>query len=166
MRWATRAHGPPPRLDEIGSRMTPRQSYASALLAEEGFYRAFEKSDPAAMMLVWDSASTITCVHPFGPMLIGVEAVAESWRAIFRQQMPCRVEIDRVTVLSSEDFVTHVVRENIIIPVQQRRFAPVFATNIYRRFGAEWRMVLHHASPSPPNGVPGESGDRPPPTRH
>lgn len=146
--------------------MTVRTKFASALLAEEGFYRAFEAADPVAMMQVWDSAGTITCVHPFGPLLVGVEQVGESWRAIFRQQLPCRVEVERVSLASSEDMVVHVVRENIVVPIQQRRFAPVFATNVYRRFGVEWRMVLHHASPSPPEESPARPQNSPTPTRH
>lgn len=141
-------------------------AFASASLAEDGFYRAFEAADPIAMMRVWDSAASITCIHPFGPLLVGVEAVGESWRSIFRQQITCRVEVERISVVTADDLALHVVRENIVVPIQQRRFAPVFATNVYRRFGAEWRMILHHASPSPPDGGTAKPDGTPPPTRH
>lgn len=145
--------------------MIVQPAFASALLAEESFYRAFEAADPVAMMRVWDSATSITCIHPFGPLLVGVEAIRESWQSIFRQQLPCRVEVERVVLIDGDDLTVHVVRENIIVPVQQRRFAPVFATNIYRRHGAEWRMVVHHASPSPPEGNQARTLSSPP-TRH
>jgi len=146
--------------------MTVQPALASALLAEDAFYRAFEAADPIAMMRVWDSAESITCVHPFGPILVGVTAVGDSWRSIFRQQVACRVEIDRVSIVNTDDLAVHVVRENILVPIQQRRFAPVLATNIYRRFGMEWRMVLHHASPSPPQVETASQPDVPRPTRH
>lgn len=153
-------------LDETGARMNEQPNFASALLAEEGFYRAFEAADPVAMMQVWGSAASITCIHPFGPLLVGVAAVTESWRAIFQGQPPCRVEVERVSLLNLDDLALHVVRENIFVPSQQRRFAPVFATNVYRKYGAEWRMVLHHASASPPEGGSAKTQGSRSPTRH
>jgi len=43
----------------------------------------------------------------------------------------------------------HSVHEFIAARGEARPQAPVVATNVYTRSGNGWKMIVHHASPSP-----------------
>jgi ketosteroid isomerase-like protein len=116
--------------------------------AEAAFYAAFMARDLEAMMAVWAQDDEIACVHPLGPVRFGRAEVRESWRAVFRHSPPMQFLIEERSRTQSEALAVHVVHEHIRVadtPPQP----PVIATNVYRRTTQGWRMVLHHASPSP-----------------
>jgi len=115
--------------------------------AESAFYLAFEQGDLDGMMHVWAELPEIKCIHPLGALLSGPPAIRASWMEIFRAQLPRRFEIERVNLLQTAELAVHTVMETIVLPLQRQRFAPLLATNVYRRIDREWRMVLHHASP-------------------
>ena len=116
--------------------------------AELAFYRAFEASDFGAMMVVWDDADDIICIHPMGPALSGRSAVTESWREIFSGGAAMHFSLESVQVYAQEDLAIHIVNEHIEI-ASGKRVAPMVATNIYRLTAHGWRMLTHHASPAP-----------------
>jgi len=117
--------------------------------AEAAFYAAFMKHDVNAMMAVWGGDEKITCIHPLGPVLTGREAIREAWAAIFRNAPDMQVIITELSRVQDDELAIHVVEEHIRAK-NQSPGAPVYATNVYRRTEAGWRMVLHHATPSPP----------------
>lgn len=121
--------------------------FAHPEATETAFYRAFEQGDLEGMMAVWAPSSDIRCIHPLGGLLTGVAAIRASWNAIFRAQLPQRFEIERLSVFHADELVIHTVTETIVLPLQRQRFAPLLATNAYRRIDGSWHMVLHHASP-------------------
>jgi ketosteroid isomerase-like protein len=47
------------------------------------------------------------------------------------------------------DLAMHVVHEQLAVRGEDDQQPPVVATNIYRQTPAGWRMILHHASPTP-----------------
>lgn len=122
-------------------------AFDTAEAAEAAFYRAFEQGDLDGMMAVWAPSADIQCIHPLGGLLTGGGAIRASWSEIFRSQLPRRFEIERLNVVRSADLVVHIVTETIILPLQRQRFAPLLATNAYRRIESSWHLVLHHASP-------------------
>lgn len=122
-------------------------SLESPAAAERAFYTAFEQGSVDAMMAVWADRPDITCVHPLGSMLIGRQAVRESWLQIFLDASPRLFEIETVSTLYSPETAVHTVYETITIPPNGPRFPPIIATNAYRRIAGRWYMVLHHASP-------------------
>lgn len=116
--------------------------------AETAFYTAFMKRDVEAMMTVWAEDESITCIHPVGPVRIGREAVRESWRAVFRGSPEMQFLVEERSRVQGDALAVHVVHEHIRVgnvPPQP----PVIATNAYRLTENGWRMILHHASPSP-----------------
>lgn len=122
-------------------------SYHTPKEAEAAFYAAFQERNLDAMMAVWASDQDIVCVHPAGSMLIGREAIRASWEEIFRHGPEMKFVIDERALAHDASVAMHVVQEHIRIAQEMQ--PPVFVTNVYRRTDQGWRMVLHHASPSP-----------------
>jgi ketosteroid isomerase-like protein len=135
-------------------------------MAEEAFYRAFERGDLDAMMAVWAGSPDICCIHPMGPLLTGPVAIHESWQEIFRAQLPRRFEIDCISRFEHGDLAVHVLHETIVLPLHRQRLPTLATTNIYRREASVWRMVMHHASVIGTEAPEAPSKGKPPTTRH
>ena len=128
--------------------------------AEAAFYHSFEHRDPKAMMVVWDEADDVVCVHPFGTRLEGFDAVKDGWSGLLtgEQRLSFRVESSRQFV--GDGLAVHAVLEYIRIQGQDTDHTPIVATNAYRLTDDGWRMVLHHASPQPrPEASPAKQQD-------
>ncbi len=117
--------------------------------AEAAFYAAFMKRDVNAMMAVWAGDEKITCIHPLGPVLTGREAIREAWASMFHSAPEMQVIINERSRAQDGGLAIHVVEEHIRVK-NETSARPVYATNAYRLTEAGWRMVLHHAAPSPP----------------
>jgi ketosteroid isomerase-like protein len=117
--------------------------------AETAFYEAFTNGDLDAMMTVWADDEEIYCVHPGGPRVSGVAQVRESWRQIFASGQTLRFQLRGQQQLQGMMLSAHSVYEHITVAGETRARPPVIATNIYLRTERGWRMVAHHASPSP-----------------
>lgn len=122
--------------------------FYSAEEAEAAFYRAFERHDLDAMMSVWADEASVVCVHPGGPMLIGREAVRASWEQILAGSGTLSFVVQEVRREARDGLAVHVVQEHIRSG-DEPAGPPVLATNVYRLTDRGWRMILHHASPSP-----------------
>ena len=117
--------------------------------AEAAFYAAFIKRDVNAMMAVWAEDDGITCIHPIGTILKGREAIRESWESMFRNAPEMQIVINERSRSQNHGLAIHTVEEHIRVS-NKPPSAPVHATNVYRLTETGWRLVLHHASPSPP----------------
>lgn len=126
--------------------------YASPREAEAAFYRAFEQNNFSDMVNVWDGTDDVVCVHPMSAALRGARAVAESWREIFAGEVTMRFGIEEIQISRVGPLAIHIVKEHIEVP-GGKPVAPMTATNIYRETADGWRMILHHASPSPGTAV-------------
>jgi ketosteroid isomerase-like protein len=138
--------------------------YKSPHEAESAFYRAFEQNDFAGMVSVWDGTDDVVCVHPMSSALLGARAVAEGWREIFAGEVAMRFGIEEIRISRLGSLAIHIVKEHIEVP-GGGPVAPMTATNIYRETADGWRMILHHASPSP-SVSPGGSGEGSGPVMH
>ena len=70
------------RLSRTGYNDGP-MSQPALRAANDAFYAAFESLDLERMTRLWAQKTTITCIHPGWDLLIGHEAVMQSWRGIF-----------------------------------------------------------------------------------
>lgn len=122
--------------------------FYTPLEAEAAFYAAFMQRDVEAMMTVWAEDEGIACIHPAGPVRIGRQAVRESWQAVFRGSPQMQFLVEERSRVQSETLAVHVVHEHIRVGGEPPP-PPVIATNAYRLTEHGWRMILHHASPSP-----------------
>jgi uncharacterized protein (TIGR02246 family) len=127
--------------------------YSTPEQAEEAFYAACERADVDAMMRVWADSDDIVCVHPIGTRLMGRRAIEESWRGILSGSRTMKFKITDRRQTRSADLAVHVLHENIRISGSDKIHPPVVATNVYRLTDSGWRLILHHASPTPESGA-------------
>ena len=83
----------------------------------------------------------------------------ESWAQIFSGGPQARVHVCQQVLVSGMMIAVHSVIESFALLAETRgdaRPMPAVATNVYLRVGAGWRMVAHHASPSPAPSRPAE----------
>lgn len=115
--------------------------------AEAAFYRAFENADLDAMMQVWLDADYVECIHPMSHRLMGIDAIRNSWQEIFKNSSHLLFETLETHRIKQNDLAVHVVNEHFT--VKDNQTVQILATNIYERTPQGWRMILHHASPTP-----------------
>ena len=115
--------------------------------ANARFYHAFEALDIAEMERVWAHGSHVKCVHPGWPLLVGWEAVRESWDAIFTNTAEMRFTLSSVSAGVGGELGWVTCTENILSEVNGRvSVTAILATNLFERDGEAWRMIHHHAS--------------------
>ena len=116
--------------------------------ANQAFYAAFQRLDLEAMTNLWARGVHVSCVHPGWDLVLGYEAVMQSWRAIFdgTSEIHFRSEEAQVTATTNTGWV--VSREVLSTTVQG---VPVentlTALNIYVLEDGVWRIAHHHAAP-------------------
>jgi ketosteroid isomerase-like protein len=124
--------------------------FATPEEAEHAFYEALEQGDLSRMMQVWADDEEIVCVHPGGLRAVGHDAVQESWQAIFATG-PVQVRPLRPLVMPHMMTAVHILVEQVSVNAPTgAEYASCYATNVYHKGPAGWRMVLHHASAAPP----------------
>ena len=125
--------------------MKNSRSFSSSDHAENAFYLAFEKCDIEMMMSVWSKDSDITCIHPGGPRLEGLDNIRESWEQIFSHEQGITFELKHKKILVEKDIAIHRVIE--AISLDGKLSSEIVATNVYCKTNTGWHMILHHASP-------------------
>ena len=117
----------------------------AVLAANQAFYDAFTAGDAVAMTKAWAEEAPVACAHPGAPLLVGRANVLESWASILNA--PTRPNIQcfkpHVHLLERAAFITCYER------LGGERGAVLLATNVFAKEGDVWRMVHHHASPTP-----------------
>ena len=124
------------------------QAVAAANLA---FYRALEARSLSDMDEVWLPGDSASCVHPGWHRLDGWDEVRRSWENIFANSRPWRVSCEDVRVGVAGD-VAWVTCIEAIAPFgagAPEDAARMQATNLFGKVEGRWRLIHHHASPSP-----------------
>jgi hypothetical protein len=111
----------------------------SLLLANQAFYDAFDRRDPAAMEALWSRDHAVTCIHPGWDRLTGHDEVMASWRNILANPQAPRVQCREPQPLVEGRFGTVICHEVLADGV-------LVATNLFIAETGGWRMVHHHAS--------------------
>lgn len=131
------------------------------MAANDAFYLAFQKADPATMDELWANGPEDVCVHPGWEPIRGAINVQNAWRRLFVSGERLRFKLSDVHAeVYGEVGLVHLV-ENIWAGDPGHLVGRVAATNVFRRVDGRWKMVLHHGSPTggTPEGVmvsPGE----------
>jgi len=124
----------------------------AVLEANRQFYRAFAALEIEKMDEIWLHEDWVKCVHPGWELIIGWDGVSDSWRRIFENTGGMRVSARDVQIRVLGDISWVSCTENLAIFLDSSS-APVTATttatNLFFRVGSDWRMVHHHASPTP-----------------
>lgn len=113
----------------------------AALAANDAYYRAFRTSDFSAMSELW-AEDGISCIHPGWTVLVGRQAVLDSYRAILANPNQERVDHRQDRVIASADDA-----RVFCIEVIEGAAMVLAATNWFRRIDGNWRLIHHQASP-------------------
>lgn len=127
--------------------------FASPHDVEVAFYEALSRGDLEGIMAVWAEEDDIVCVHPGSPRLIGYAEIREGWAQVFANGQ--RVNVTFVLNNRHQDPLSavHHVTEEVTLVSDPSQHAPVISTNIYIRGAHGWRLLVHHASPAPPESL-------------
>lgn len=118
--------------------------------ANDRFYRAVEELDLGAMDELWTHDGWVRCVHPGWDILVGWEAVRQSWEQIFSNTRWLRVTPTTIEALVIGTVGLVICSENITAKTEgDVGVAVAQATNVFRMTSEGWRMFHHHASPAP-----------------
>ena len=122
--------------------------------AEAAFYDALERADLDALMAVWAEDEEIVCIQPGGPRMTGYASVREVWRRIFENGQRLIVTLSQPVILQGMLVTVHSLCERISLRGGEAdQSAPLVATNVYVRGSHGWRLLVHHASPAPPESA-------------
>ncbi len=116
--------------------------------ANEAFYAAFASLDHERMTDLWARNTNVTCVHPGWDLVIGPEAVAQSFRSVFEgtSQIQFRIEIASITAGPTLGWV--VCREILLTDVQGMPVENAMtAINTFVLEDNVWRVAHHHTAP-------------------
>ena len=118
---------------------------------EDAYYDALEAGDYDAVMAAWADGDDIACALPMAPFAVGRSSVESVWREILSNLGPIDLQTHHVQWIRLGDTAIHLVEESATASAPgQPAPQPVYATNVYQRGDAGWRMVLHQNSPTPP----------------
>ena len=116
--------------------------------ANVAFYAAFEKLDLEVMANLWARSVPVSCVHPGWDLVLGYEAVMQSWRGIFdgSSELSLRSEDSQVVAGSAMGWV--VSREILNTRVQNTPIENTLSCcNTFVLEEGVWRIAHHHAAP-------------------
>ncbi len=130
--------------------MPKNTDYEEVIKVNERFYNALGTRDLELMDVVWIKDSRAGCVHPGWIMLQGWQAIRQSWENVFDPRDRVDIRLSGISVEIKGDVawltciqeLTYINRDPMTMNVSQ-------STNIFKRYGSGWLMVLHHASPIP-----------------
>ena len=123
--------------------------YTSPQDVTQAFYQAFEARDLDAMMATWAEDEDIVCVHPGGARHVGYEAVRTSFEQLFSGNTKIAFRLDASVLIETVGLAMQSAVEHLRAGDEGPRGAAI-ATNVLMRTPYGWRVVCHHASPSPP----------------
>ena len=116
--------------------------------ASARFYQAFAQLDFDGMSLLWAHSVPISCVHPGWDLVLGREAVMDSWRAIFSGTSELSFENEEAQVTAGSEMGWVVSRELLRTTVQGMPVENTLtAVNTFVLEEGVWRIAHHHAAP-------------------
>jgi ketosteroid isomerase-like protein len=125
-----------------------KERIEAVTLANQQFYKAFERLDIADMNLVWAQEDYVTCIHPGWTIRSGWPAVRDSWVLIFNNTFSMQFELTDLQVQVAGDIAWVLCTENLTSRQDDEPMhSQVIATNLYERIGDRWLLIHHHGSP-------------------
>lgn len=120
--------------------------------ASERFYDALNRllgGDASVLTDVWSHTEAATAMHPVGGRQVGWDDVQRSWEQIAPLSSGGQVELDDQVIEVIGDAAYEVGFERGQMELAGERITLDHrVTNIYRREGGQWKMVLHHTDVS------------------
>ena len=127
------------------------QTYTTPQDAEDAFYDALDEANLERMLAVWAESDDVCCLLPMHPLIRGRQNVTDLFTHMFSQGSGVSLAIRHLDWIESDDMAIHMVEETLQgLPVDTPPQPPLYGTNIYRKEGDGWRLVIHTNAPTPP----------------
>lgn len=126
----------------------------AVLAANAGFYAALNKmftGDVVPMTAVWSHANDVTYMGPTGGFERGWRTVLKDWEGQAAMKLGGRVEPTEMQLIVGQDVAAvtdYEVGENTNANGKVER-VKLRATNIFRKEGGQWKMVVHQTDKLP-----------------
>jgi ketosteroid isomerase-like protein len=121
--------------------------------ASQQFYAALNKmgnGDASSLQDVWSHRADVTSMHPIGGREVGWDAVRTSFGQVAAQARDARIELKDQLVRTDGDVAWELgVERGTFVLGGQSLTLEHRVTNVYRQEAGEWKIVHHHADPSP-----------------
>jgi ketosteroid isomerase-like protein len=119
--------------------------------ANARFYQAFNQGDLMLMQAVWQQSDSVACIHPGWEILRGFDYIIKSWESIFSGSENLEIKLSDIEVCGdSGELVWVGCQENLFsLSTAGVQLSKVHATNLFKKEGEHWKMILHHASSVP-----------------
>ena len=130
------------------------QTYNTPQEAEDAFYDALEEGDLNRLLSVWADSDDICCLLPMYPMIQGRKDIEDVFSHLFSQGHGVELSVTHLNWIQTDDIAIHQVEENINPPAGDPPPPPFYGTNIYRKSGDGWRLIIHQNAPTPPPPPP------------
>jgi ketosteroid isomerase-like protein len=124
--------------------------YSTPQEAEDAFYDAIDDRSLDAMMGVWEHSDDIACLLPMQPLAQGRNQLLQTWKGLLEGDFSLEIQVHHIRWLELGDVAVHYCQEVARIAGQTQPQPPVHATNVYRKGGDGWHLILHQNSPAPP----------------
>ncbi|MDA0227283.1 MAG: DUF3225 domain-containing protein [Proteobacteria bacterium] len=134
---------------------------------EQDFYQALQQGDLQRLMACWVDDDDALCVPPGAEPLHGLAAIRSLFAELFAAG-GMRVQLVASRRSQGLDYAVHWVTEHVQVQSEQgAAVAVVYATNVFIKTPAGWRLLTHHASPGGMHlGTSGASMDASPNVLH
>ncbi len=124
-------------------------TYATPQAAEDAYYDAIDDHDIDALMAVWEESDEVLCLLPMMPAQRGKSAIRQVWSNLLQPGTDLDIEVIHLNWIETAEMAIHLLEERVRVP-QQNEAQPVYASNIYRKNGQGWYLLMHQNSPTPP----------------
>lgn len=114
--------------------------------ANNSFYKFMRSGDFPGMEDLWSRRRIVSCTHPGRAMLVGREAVVDSWRMILGANPPAVWPDDPRPVITG--------KSAFVLNIERIGGSELMASNGFVMEDGEWRMINHQAA-----YMPAESAD-------
>jgi ketosteroid isomerase-like protein len=118
-------------------------------MAAEQFYASLNtlfKGNLDPMIEVWSHADDVTYLGPSGGILVGWEAVRNSWAEQAKLKLGGRVEPEDMHVTAGDEIGITVDYERGTSYINGKpEKVNIRATNVFRLENGKWKMIEHHA---------------------
>lgn len=103
-----------------------------------------------ALADIWSRSETVTALHPIGGRQVGWEAVSDSFDQVASMASDGKVELKDQRIQVAGDMAYEVGIEHGRFKMSGNPVSMEHrVTNIYRQEAGAWKLVHHHADPSP-----------------
>ncbi|MEW8658677.1 MAG: nuclear transport factor 2 family protein [Candidatus Thiodiazotropha endolucinida] len=123
--------------------------YTTPQDAEDAYYDAIEEKDLQAFMEVWEECEEVLCLLPMMTAQRGKDAIRKLWEPLMQSDVSLDIQTKHLAWVETPEIAIHLIEELVKNPAQDEP-QPVYATNIFRKTGAGWRLLMHQNSPTPP----------------